>query len=425
MEESKNNRAVEKRMKDCLRYDRARVQNNKISMFGLMEISRQRRRAGVLDSSSDPCDCCAGTGHVRSVDSAALQLLRALENRCAGLESGNVEATAPTDVVLFLLNEKRHSVAALEERHNIRVQISARTDLLNGDFEIRVTDNDGEIVEAVEPKYVPPPRIYIPDDPEEDDEENDDAADGEVAETEKSESTSSSTGRRRRRRRRGSSDDAKSSDNLKVLDDPQGAGDNEIEENSGPSDFGSSEDDDSSEDSASRKRRRRGRRGGRRRRGRDNDALIELHDEIDTIDGGAVLDETASDVIALLPEGTELIAKAEVSESAPAEVESATPEEAVTEAESSEAITEPVAEADTSQEAAPVSGAAEEIVSETITESNPVIEPEPVEALSETAAEPDVQPDPATAEDAVSIELPETEKPKTVKRGWWSKRSGN
>ncbi|MEO1472588.1 MAG: ribonuclease E/G, partial [Pseudomonadota bacterium] len=94
MDEAKNNRAVERKLKDCLKFDRARVQHGKLSQFGLMEISRQRRRAGVLQASSDPCPACNGTGRVRSVDSAALQLLRTLEARAAagGLLSITVEA---------------------------------------------------------------------------------------------------------------------------------------------------------------------------------------------------------------------------------------------------------------------------------------------------------------------------------------------
>ena len=83
MEDMKNNRAVEKKMKDCLKIDRARVQTGRISQFGLFEISRQRRRAGVLELSSEPCDHCGGTGRMRSIESAAIQLLRMIEARAA------------------------------------------------------------------------------------------------------------------------------------------------------------------------------------------------------------------------------------------------------------------------------------------------------------------------------------------------------
>ncbi|WP_139068984.1 ribonuclease E/G, partial [Hyphomonas sp. ND6WE1B] len=94
MDENKNNRAVEKKLKECLKVDRARVQHGRISQFGLMEISRQRRRQGVLQATSDPCPSCNGTGRRRSISSAALQLIRAIEARAAtgGLKSISVKA---------------------------------------------------------------------------------------------------------------------------------------------------------------------------------------------------------------------------------------------------------------------------------------------------------------------------------------------
>src|SRR5512139_1091151 len=106
MDEAKNNRAVEKKLKDCLKDDRARVQMGKISPFGLMEISRQRRRTGVLEGTTHVCEHCQGTGRVRSVESSSLATLRALEVEAL---KGGGEATlrAPRDVSLYILNEKR------------------------------------------------------------------------------------------------------------------------------------------------------------------------------------------------------------------------------------------------------------------------------------------------------------------------------
>ncbi|CAN0459487.1 unnamed protein product [Scytosiphon promiscuus] len=110
MDENKNNRAVEKKLKDHLKVDRARVQHGRISQFGLMEISRQRRRQGVLQATSDPCEACNGTGRRRSIPSAALQLIRAIEARASmgGLKAISVKA--PTDVALYLLNNKREAL---------------------------------------------------------------------------------------------------------------------------------------------------------------------------------------------------------------------------------------------------------------------------------------------------------------------------
>ncbi|WP_084399831.1 Rne/Rng family ribonuclease, partial [Henriciella aquimarina] len=136
MEENKNNRAVEKKLKDCLKIDRARVQCGKISQFGLMEISRQRRRAGVLQATSDPCDACNGTGRRRSVPSAALQLLRALEARAAGGGLASITAHAPTDVALYLLNNKREAVTEIEDMAGFAISIRSSDDFLPGDFKI-------------------------------------------------------------------------------------------------------------------------------------------------------------------------------------------------------------------------------------------------------------------------------------------------
>ncbi|MGB3625386.1 MAG: ribonuclease E/G, partial [Henriciella sp.] len=136
MEENKNNRAVEKKLKDCLKIDRARVQCGKISQFGLMEISRQRRRAGVLQATSDPCDACNGTGRRRSVPSAALQLLRALEARASGGGLAAITVHAPTEVALYLLNRKREAVTEIEDVAGFAISVRSSDELMPGDFKI-------------------------------------------------------------------------------------------------------------------------------------------------------------------------------------------------------------------------------------------------------------------------------------------------
>lgn len=421
MEESKNNRSVERKMKDCLKFDRARVQNNKISMFGLMEISRQRRRAGVLDTSSDPCDHCHGTGHVRSVESAALQLLRAMEGRCAGLQGGKIIANAPTDVVLFLLNEKRNSLADLEKRHAITVQVNARSDLLNGDFDLDVTDDEGNAV--AEKKHVPPPMPKIIVTP--DDDEDEDEIDVEDDEEEFEEKPTSSKSRRRRRSRKGSGGQKPSGD-LQALEDPQ-ADSSESDAENGYSSFS---EDDTSEDGQSKKRRRRGRRGGRRRRGRDSGTqLVELNEETVTEDGGAVFDATASNIVALVAEGTEISATPIAPEPEP-EAELATESEAET---SDNVVTFTGKDTDdaTSESSEPAEAEAADDQTEETTAETPEVaedtsEPKPAPEVTEekTEAAPTEEPAEATSEDTPEeIELPETEKPKKIRRGWWQKRS--
>ncbi len=235
MEDNKNNRAVEKKMKDCLKIDRARVQTGRISQFGLFEISRQRRRAGVLELSSEPCDHCGGTGRMRSIDSAAIQLLRTVEARAADDRVESVHVEASPDVALYLLNEKRSSIAAIEADCHVSVRIEADEDLKTGEFKIEGRA-DGNVVQPrpMQPidlrklKPLPPP---APDEIEEEDEEIiDDGDDGE-------------------------DDDHEGHDH----------GDDEEGDDEASSDAEDDEDEDRGQ------RGRRGRRGGRRRRsgGRD------------------------------------------------------------------------------------------------------------------------------------------------------------
>ncbi len=121
MESSKNQREVENRLRDALRFDRARVQMGKISRFGLMELSRQRLRPALAETSYIPCPRCTGTGHIRSTESAALHILRILEEEAMKENTGAVHVQVPVDVATFLLNEKRPDIQAIELRHKVTI----------------------------------------------------------------------------------------------------------------------------------------------------------------------------------------------------------------------------------------------------------------------------------------------------------------
>ncbi len=121
MENLRNQREVESRVRDALRFDRARVQTGKISRFGLLELSRQRLRPALAETSYIPCPRCSGTGHIRSTESAALHILRILEEEAMKENTAAVNAQVPVDVATFLLNEKRPDVQALEYRHKVQV----------------------------------------------------------------------------------------------------------------------------------------------------------------------------------------------------------------------------------------------------------------------------------------------------------------
>ena len=272
MDEAKNNRAVEKKLKDCLKDDRARVQMGRISGFGLMEISRQRRRSGVLEGTTHVCEHCAGTGRVRSVESSALAALRSLELEAL---KGGGEATlkTPRAVGLYILNEKRVYLAGLQHRLGLFVTILIDDEMPHAECLIERTSME------TRPDHIPPagPAI-VPydasadadlDDDEFEDEDEEDLDDEQIAEEDTDddeplvarqrreegldgqadgEPQDGDARRGRRRRRRGRRDGA----------EPREAG---AAAAGAPRSTEGLRDDD---DSPGGRRRRRGRRGGRR-----------------------------------------------------------------------------------------------------------------------------------------------------------------
>ncbi|MDP3339982.1 ribonuclease E/G [Frigidibacter sp.] len=134
MEERRNNATVEKKLKDKLKTDRARIQVGRISGFGLLEMSRQRLRPGMLESTTQPCAHCHGTGIIRSDDSLALSILRAIEEEGTRKRSREVLLRAPVAVVNFLMNQKREHVAQIEARYGMSVRVEADPSLVSPDF---------------------------------------------------------------------------------------------------------------------------------------------------------------------------------------------------------------------------------------------------------------------------------------------------
>ena len=305
MEDGKNNRAVEKKMKDCLKIDRARVQTGRISQFGLFEISRQRRRAGVLELSSEPCDHCGGTGRMRSIESAAIQLMRTIEARAADDRVQAVHVEAAPDVALYLLNEKRSEIADIERSCHVVVRIEADENLKAGEFSIEGRA-DGNVIQPrpMQPidlrklKPLPPPEPdeieeedddYLTDDsPSGDDEDSDEADDQETDEEEFSEAgsgggefdDSDETGRRGRRGRRGGRRRRGGRDRERE------GSDEGVVEPADESALQAGREDSERDDGRSRSGRRR-RRGGRERHERNRIPDI-------AADGGEMLDAIAS-----------------------------------------------------------------------------------------------------------------------------------
>jgi ribonuclease E len=262
MEEAKNNRAVEKRLKDCLKDDRARIQIGKISQFGLMELSRQRRRTGILEGTTHVCPHCQGAGRVRSVESSALSALRAVE--LEGLRGGGeIVLRTPRDVGLYLLNAKRDYLMRLRQTHGLWVNVALDDDLAAADHAIERISSEAPPASA-RTWEAPATQPYEPDEAdddlvdevEEEDEEEEDAADA-VAEADEEEEGGDATGhgdddarrRGRRRRRRG-----------RRGEEPRAAQPIAPARPVGP------EPAEGDADGERARRRRRGRRGGRRMR---------------------------------------------------------------------------------------------------------------------------------------------------------------
>ncbi len=202
MDERKNNTAVEKRLKDKLKTDRARIQVGRISGFGLLEMSRQRLRPGVLEATTQPCPHCHGTGLLRSDDNVALSILRQLEEEGVRGRSKEVLVRAPVGIANFLMNQKREHIAAIEARYGMAVRIECDVTLVSPDFAIEKFKTATRIVPEAAP--ITASTILIEED--EDDlvveDEADEAEEAEAAPAASGENGDKPKKRRRRRRRR-------------------------------------------------------------------------------------------------------------------------------------------------------------------------------------------------------------------------------
>ncbi|WP_416878359.1 Rne/Rng family ribonuclease [Litorimonas sp.] len=140
MDENKNNRSVERKMKDSLSQDRARIQTSRISQFGLMEISRQRRRRSLLEGSTTPCPHCAGVGRKRTVESSALAAIRAVEETAARGEAQRIRLKVSPDVAFYLVNEKRDLLTQVDQDMGVFTEVLADDELIRPHYEIEVLE---------------------------------------------------------------------------------------------------------------------------------------------------------------------------------------------------------------------------------------------------------------------------------------------
>lgn len=365
MDENRNNRAVERKIKECLKSDRARIQIGRISHFGLMEMSRQRLRPSLLESSSDPCPTCGGSGIVYSIESAAMRALRALEDEALRGQFTEVSIFVPGPIALYLLNQKRPSITSIEDRYGLTILVRSDDTLIAPDFRV---ERGGD-------KREPVAQPEMPEVEEEEDELE--ADDDTAAETEK-EATGDDDDqprKRRRRGRRGGRRRRRDADGNLIPreEDSNGEGEAVQEANADGSEEPSTEsangeaeaasDDAKDGDGEEKRPRARRRRGGRGRRGRGERSETKASEDGEqsdaTEDKTDTASENTSDQPTDVPEATGLSSPDPVEDapSAPAPATESEPEPmpiaaAVVEPEGPESSPSPVSEPETSDEPA-------------------------------------------------------------------------
>ncbi len=414
MEENRNNRAVEKRLKDCLKNDRARIQVGRISHFGLMEMSRQRIRASVLESTMKPCPHCGGTGHVRSNSSVALLVVRAIEEFLLKDSRSHITVRTPAATALYVLNHKRSTLVELETRFGLTITVEADETVGSQHYTIA----RGAIAEKPEGfvEMKPQPIPVEPEEPEdeiivEDEEEAGEDQPRQEQQQAREGDSQRDRKRRRRRRRRGG------------RDRDQAATEAGNDEDTAADDEDASEESDAAvveaaaevetivvaeeNDDEPAKKRRRGKRGGKRSRKEDGETADDAA-EAATADSETVTAEVVAEAAVVEPEPAPAV------EEAPAEK----PKKPRRTAKSKKA------------EAAAAEAAVVEVTTETAADI--VVEPAPSEAKdapagkkprasrrkaasAETPAAPVV-----SSTTAAEAEEAAEEKPK--RGGWWQRK---
>jgi ribonuclease E len=473
MDEKRNNRSVERKMSDCLRQDRARIQVGRISHFGLLEMSRQRIRASVLESSTEPCPHCGGAGHVRSVSSVALQLLRGLEETLMKGATHNLAVRTRADVALYVLNHKRGHLRDLEDGFQVTLTVLADPAPGQQSFVIE----RGEQVHTLEaakallaaqlaaaPASIDDP--YDDEDPLEAeffadaDESIGEAGDAQANDLHASDEDgegSENEGRRRKRRRRrrggnrdgeqteGAANAGESESSAESISDEAGEDDGDADDRAvaGEGRVTSDDPDQVAEGgNEAGRRRRRGRRGGRRRRGEGEEGSVSaIADDL-----GETAPSEAADAVSDLDQPTYAAARSETSKSETTEsetsAESTAPSSSTADDVQRTADAPDVTEIDTaaSQDHAPATtqGHAEvevaptsstetiadnaQVTSGSVRRRSTVREKAPIfTSAPEASAQPDLP-----VADAVPPPAPEqpAESKEPRRAGWWSRRFG-
>ncbi|WP_102876539.1 Rne/Rng family ribonuclease [Phaeobacter inhibens] len=437
MDERKNNAAVEKRMKDKLKTDRARIQVGRISGFGLMEMSRQRLRPGMIEATTAPCPHCHGTGLIRSDDSLALSILRQIEEEGTRRRSREVLVRCPVSIANYLMNQKREHIAQIETRYGLSVRIEGDPHLVSPDFSLEKFKTASRVVPvATAPVVSVDTSIMDQVDADEASDEADeaeveandtDAAEVQAAGDEGEGDNKPKRKRRRRRRRKSSGADGDDSNNAAQgdanADDQKALDDAAADDADAQAEPAEGSDAKEAEGDGEVKKRTRTRTRSRSRKKKTDETVAA------EAEAPAETDAKAE------PEGQAIVteAKAEDSNAAETEAPVASAEAPV------EGVEEPVVlngdaaaevpaavEAETAavtEEAAPAQIVADEATAEDVVadQDTPAVEatapaatePQTTDAPTE---EPEAAPEPALA----TAEAEPASPPKPKRRGWWS-----
>jgi ribonuclease E len=434
MEEKRNNRAVEKKLKDCLKNDRARIQVGRISHFGLLEMSRQRIRASVLESTTQVCQHCGGTGHVRSESSIALHVLRGVEEYLLRNTTHNITVRCTPETALYLLNHKRGTIVDYEGRFGVSIIIAADSGVGAQHFAIdrgEAVENPVKIESLIQmlPNFVEEEDDFVAEVEEDEDEE-------EIVKTESAQprqqqqSDNGEEGKRKRKRRRrrrgkggqndqngsleaGSGNDA-DGDDAEGDDDGIDTDDNGVETENGTAEAVTSEEE------SKRKRRRRGKRGGRRNRAED-EALDAsgAEDEGESESDEAPVTEAPVTEEATAAEVVEGVVADVVEEEAPKKPRRTRKAKAKTETEEA-----PKAEPVETVEPVIVEETVVDVAVEEAGEASADVAPQADAPASEEKVRANRGSNVSTSEPVVtsSSPNPDGDEPKPRKGGWWQRR---
>jgi ribonuclease E len=412
MEEHRNQGSVERRLKEALKNDRARIQVGRISPFGLLEMSRQRLRPSLAEASTQPCPHCGGTGFIRSVESTALYVLRSIEEEGIRRRSAEICIYVPTTVALYILNQKRESLAQIEARYGVKVMVARDDSLIPPAFRLERLRAYGAGEAPPLPRSIQAPAIEEDEEEETPEEEEIEAAPSRVAAAEAAgeQDGDEERGRRRRRRRRRRGDEPREGRAASAASAPEAGEPADADEAPAREPREAAEDERDGDD---RRRRRRGRRGGRVRGRREEGAEMPGR-------------QVAAETVEIVPPSedqrdVEDVAAALSLERWPGDAGYETASLAPFAGDAAEPVHTAAPDREPEREAPPAPTAESEEGVPFVSETERVLEEAtaaPANSADDPASEPPPIAEPAGPnEDVLTV----TEKPANPRRGWWQR----